>query len=203
MTELLDQQMKPKPLSRQRLSPCERRAQLLQHAFAAFADAGIERASHADVAKRASVSTPTVFKYFPTRDALVDSILSEIERVFWDLGGIKSNAIDLEPAELAKALAVSLSDLCLHRPNLMKVALTWSFSFSSVRERYQAFEKVRLDDLQPSFKSAGLTRADARIFLSSMFLYIRMHFDGTASEPRARYRNRVLEMLKVPAPHHI
>ena len=190
--------MEGKPPARKRLSPSERRAQLLEHAMAAFADAGIERAAHADVAARANVSTPTVFKYFPSRDALVDAILNEIEVAFWDLGGIKSNAIELGPAEMAESLAGSLSQLCINRPNLMKVALIWSFAFSSVRERYQAFEKIRLDDLQPSFKSAGLTRADARIFLSSMFLYIRMHFDGTASESRKRYLNRVLEMLEPP-----
>lgn len=185
--------------ARRRLEPKERRAQLLHHAMAAFAEAGIERAVHADVASRANVSTPTVFKYFPTRNALVDAVSSEIEDTFWDIGNLKSQAIKLEASEMARVLASALSDLCVERPNLMKVALLWSFAFSSVRDRYQAFEKVRLDDLQPSFKAAGLTRADARIFLSSMFLYIRMHFDGTTEETRMRYLNRVLEILETPA----
>ncbi len=62
--------------TRRRLDPGARRMQLLEHAICAFADAGIERAAHADVAGRAQVSTPTVFKYFPTRDALVDAELT-------------------------------------------------------------------------------------------------------------------------------
>ena len=37
-------------LKRSRLNPDLRRAQLLEHAISAFADAGIERAAHADVA---------------------------------------------------------------------------------------------------------------------------------------------------------
>ena len=200
MQDIIDPHIGDKPVTRQRLNRDARRAQLLEHAISAFAEAGIERAAHADVAKRAKVSTPTVFKYFPTREMLVDAVLNEIEIAFWDLGGLKSNAIDLEPAQMAKSLANSMSELCKLRPDLMKVALIWSFAFSSVRERYQAFEKVRLDDLQPSFKSAGLTRADARIFLSSMFLYIRMHFDGTSIDSRIQYLDRVLEILETPKP---
>jgi len=183
-----------------RLDPNARKAQLLRHAMAAFADAGIERAVHADVAARANVSTPTVFKYFPTRNALVDAILTEIEEAFRDLGGLKSKKIELPPKELARTLADAISEMCMNRPDMMKVAITWSFAFSSIRERYQAFEKVRLDDLQPSFKSAGLTRADARIFISIIFLFIRMHFDGTAVETRKRYLDRFCEMLETPAP---
>ena len=42
-------------LAGRRLDPNLRRAQLLEHAISAFADAGIERAAHADVAARAKV----------------------------------------------------------------------------------------------------------------------------------------------------
>lgn len=191
-----------KTSSAKRLDPNARRAQLLHHAMAAFADAGIERAVHADVAVRADVSTPTVFKYFPTRDALVDAILSEIETAFWDLGGIKSNNIQLGPKELARSLADSISELCVDRPNMMKVAITWAFGFSSTRERYEAFEKMRLDDLYPSFKPAGLTRMDARMFISSIFLFIRMHFDGTSRSARADYIDRVCQMLDRGSAHN-
>lgn len=182
-----------------RLSPEARKAQLLEHALAAFADAGIERAVHADVAARANVSTPTVFKYFPSRDDLLDAILNEIEEEFWGLDSMKPNAVNfnkmLLPKDLARTLAASISALCVNRPNLMKVALTWSVAFSSIRKRYQAFEKVRLDDLQPSFHAAGLTRSDARVFISSLFLFIRMHFDGTSSEARTRYIISLGEMF--------
>ena len=56
-----------------RLSPEERRVQLPETAMDVFAKMGIERAGHGDIAKRADVSTPTVFNYFPTRALLVES----------------------------------------------------------------------------------------------------------------------------------
>lgn len=178
-----------------RLDRNTRKAQLLQHAIAAFADAGIERAVHADVAIRANVSTPTVFKYFPTRNALVDAVLSDIEATFANLSGLKAGSIKLKPKELTHLFADLISALCINRPNLMKVGLMWSVSFSPIRERYKAFEDMKLDDLENHLSSVQMSRSDARIFFSSMNLFIRMHFDGTSSEARLRYIDRLSEMF--------
>ena len=188
------------PSSAKRLSPDARKAQLLHHAMAAFAQAGIERAVHADVAARANVSTPTVFKYFPTRDALVDAILTEIEDAFTNLSGLKSSSMRLQPKELTHLFAGLISALCVNKPNLMKVGLMWSVSFSPIRERYKTFEDMKLDDLENHLSSVQMSRSDARIFFSSMNLLIRMHFDGTSSEARMRYINRLSEMFDSALP---
>ena len=45
-----------------------------------FARLGIGRAVHADVAREARVSVPTVFSYFPTGDALKIAVVTEIDR---------------------------------------------------------------------------------------------------------------------------
>ncbi len=70
---------------RTRLAPDERRAQLLRCALSAFAERGIRRTVHADVAKRAECAVSTVFLYFPTRDDLVDAVLGEVERFYIEL----------------------------------------------------------------------------------------------------------------------
>ena len=71
--------------ARRRLKPEERRAQLLRCGLSVFAERGIRRAVHADVAKVAGVAVSTVFLYFPTRDALVDAVLGEVERFYVEL----------------------------------------------------------------------------------------------------------------------
>ena len=189
----------PEP-AQKRLDPDRRKAQLLKHALAAFAEAGIERAVHADVASRAKVSTPTVFKYFPTREALVDAVLSEVELAFKDLGALKSTGIKLQPTALIQILSELVSKLCSERPNLMKVALTWSVAFSPIRERFKDFENTRLDDLQSFLSAPEISRSDARIFFSSMFLFVRMHFDGTTEDARKKYVERICEMFAVTYP---
>jgi TetR/AcrR family hemagglutinin/protease transcriptional regulator len=66
---------------RERLSQEERRTQLLNCAVKIFAEHGLDAANHALVAEEASVSVPTVFFYFGSREKLVDAVLTDVERV--------------------------------------------------------------------------------------------------------------------------
>ncbi len=191
----------PVILARRRLDPDARREQLLEHAFSAFAEAGIERAVHADVALRAGVSTPTVFKYFPTRDALVNAVLDRVQTTLIDLIECVPDNSNIEPAEITRLWALALNYLCETQPNLMKVGLCWSVAFSPIRDRYQSFENLMLDMLKSRMKDAVTDRSDARILVASATLYIRMHFDGSSKDARNRYIERMSEILAA-APDH-
>lgn len=68
--------------ARRRLPPEERRDQLVRCALSVFARRGVGRAVHADVARMADVAVSTVFLYFPTREALVDAVLTEVEEFY-------------------------------------------------------------------------------------------------------------------------
>ncbi|MFV0574386.1 MAG: TetR family transcriptional regulator [Vibrio sp.] len=68
--------------SRTRLPPEIRKQQLLETGFKVFARRGIGRGGHADIAEMAQVSVATVFNYFPTREELVEEILSDVEQKF-------------------------------------------------------------------------------------------------------------------------
>lgn len=185
-----------KPATRQRLDPVERRAQLLEHAISAFADAGIERAVHADVASRANVSTPTVFKYFSTRDALVDAVLSEVEQTLDSLENHFEAGKKLTSSQLVRSLSVVLSDICALRPDLMKVTLIWSVAFSPVRARYLSFE-IRLQNILMSLlDSESSSKSDTYILFATTKLFIRMHFDDTTVDARRDYINRMCEILE-------
>ncbi|WP_427453653.1 TetR/AcrR family transcriptional regulator [Litorimonas sp. WD9-15] len=179
---------------RKRLSPDARRRQLRDVAMKAFAAAGIERAVHADVAALAGVSTPTVFKYFPTRDALVDDVLDRVEVTITDLITQIPVQSQLSVADMLYRFASGLDVLCLTEPDLMKVALAWSVAFSSVRERYITFQEQQLDMLQARLGQSEHDRSDARILMGVALLYTRMHFDGTSDDVRRRYVDRLTEL---------
>ena len=68
-----------------RMPPEMRLAQLISCAVRVFARNGIGNAGHAQVADEARVSTPTVFLYMPNRQALIDAVLSEVDRFLVDL----------------------------------------------------------------------------------------------------------------------
>src|SRR5215467_12379341 len=76
----------PRHSARRRRAPAldknERRTLLLRCALRVFARRGIGAARHAEIAREAKVSVPTVFFYFPTREALVREVLNEVARFF-------------------------------------------------------------------------------------------------------------------------
>ena len=184
------------PVTRSRLDPTERRAQLLQHAISAFAEAGIERAAHADVAARAQVSTPTVFKYFPTRDALVDAVLSEVEQAFESLPSYIPDGETFTPADLVKFMSFILSATCSERPDLMKVSLAWSVAFSPVRARYLSFENRVQDIISSVLDPETSDKSDALIVFATAKLYIRMHFDTTTRDVRDDFVDRMSRIFE-------
>lgn len=183
---------------RRRLDPEARREQLLNHAISAFVEAGIERAGHADVATRAGVSTPTVFKYFPTRDALVKAVLDKVESTLLDLiRNIPENS-SASPELLTRYWGESLTHMCQTKPDIVKVGLLWSVAFSSVKPRYLAFEDLVLDVVQSRLSAPHLDRSDARIMWANGMLFARMHFNDTPKDVRQMYQRRLSEIFKAP-----
>lgn len=109
---------------RQRMEPEARRAQLLACAVKVFAERGIGRATHADVAREAGVSVPTTFVYFPTRDDLVRAVLREVERFLMTLIAAAAKPGMSAPDALlaiAWAFAQSVEDT----PDYARVWLDW------------------------------------------------------------------------------
>lgn len=64
------------------MPPEQRRAQLVRVAVQVAAATGVQRMTHAEVAEQAHVSTPTVFRYFPDREALVTAVIGEVDRFY-------------------------------------------------------------------------------------------------------------------------
>jgi AcrR family transcriptional regulator len=81
----------PKPL---RADARRNRERIMTAARAVFADKGSE-AQIDDVAKRAKVGVGTVYRHFPTKEALVDAVVRE---GFEEIAGFAREALDAERA---------------------------------------------------------------------------------------------------------
>jgi TetR/AcrR family hemagglutinin/protease transcriptional regulator len=157
-----------------RLPPKARRSQLLACAVAAVASMGIERATHAAVARLAGVSVPTVFVYFPTREDLISAVLREVARALDDFAGA-TFALP-HPAARLTALARAFERAADEMPDVMRVWLDWSTAvrtaiwprYLKVQERIvanvaTAVRDHRSDTAKPSQQDVAV----ARMFVGS------------------------------------
>ncbi|AMG30207.1 TetR/AcrR family transcriptional regulator [Grimontia hollisae] len=117
--------------TRTRLSPEQRKEQLLGYALEVFSKRGIGRAGHADIADIAQVSVATVFNYFPTREDLVDAVLKAAEIEFQQ---IITRHLYLGKNNVRNSLSFvtsALIDAALADEEWLKVWYEWS---TSIRE---------------------------------------------------------------------
>lgn len=124
---------------RRRLEPAARRAELLTAAVEAFSRRGLGRATHADVAREAGSSLSTAFVYFPTREALVDAVLDEVERFFVVMVGRAAYENTPAPEAVRRIIHAFTSAIDEH-PAYARVWLEWSTAVRErVWDRYQVF----------------------------------------------------------------
>jgi TetR/AcrR family hemagglutinin/protease transcriptional regulator len=111
--------------ARTRLPPADRRAQLVRHAVASFAEHGIARATQAQVAARAGVSVSAVYSYFRTRADLVDAVLAAVETAIVTMaqGALTAPGPALE---VLTDLARRTADMAVTEPDIVRVWLDWS-----------------------------------------------------------------------------
>ena len=184
-----------------RLSPDEREKQLLQLGVKAFAEKGIGNAKHADIAKAAGISVPTVFDYFPSKDALVNGILEEVAREF---RGIYA-AID-EYGDGQEALLISgrlLSLLVAEKPEYARVWLMWGAIYSEeIRTGYQALEKIFLRKATTLLKKTLIQEVDenilidrARLMVGAGTMLTKLALDEPSPERVEQYVLHVSDVL--------
>ncbi len=117
----------------------ERRAQLLRCALRAFSREGIGSAGHADIAAEAHVSVPTVFDYFPTRAALIEAVVDEVER-FFSARSLGAIAPFRTVREQLAAVLRDFAESCDTSPEYARVWVNWGTSFQKkIWPYYQRF----------------------------------------------------------------
>jgi len=103
----------------------ERRALLLSCAIRVFARRGLGGARHAEIAREAKVSVPTVFFYFPTHQALVRDVLTEVARFFLEMTERVHNTGRSAP-EIVLEHGRVFADAVASHPEHVRVLLEWS-----------------------------------------------------------------------------
>ena len=173
-----------KPATPRRLPPAHRRRQLVGCAIAACAERGLGRTNHAAVAGRAGVSVPTVFHYFPNRQALLDGVLSEIRQFFLDLARGAHEGGD-SAAERMVTHGQRFLDAARERPEYLRVWLDWS---TAIREEtwpgYLAFQEELVAIVaasigrDPRHAAGHAFRPEdaARLFVGNAHMAAMLHF---------------------------
>ena len=84
--------------NRRRLPPAERERQILDGAIRYFAEVGFEGQTR-ELARRLGITQPLLFRYFPTKDDLIDRVYEEVYLSRWKDDwpeGLKDRSVPLE-----------------------------------------------------------------------------------------------------------
>jgi TetR/AcrR family hemagglutinin/protease transcriptional regulator len=129
-----------------------RSEQLLGCAVRVVARNGLGSSPHAATAKEAGVSVPTVFAYFPTRQALLAEVVADVDRFYDEIGkGIlyKGNALE-SILEFLQACARTV----IQDPDRMRIWLDWSTSVGQKElwDLYLEFQRKSVKRLSAAIK---------------------------------------------------
>lgn len=189
--------MTPNSTPRKRLTPEARRQHLLDCAVSVYAQLGVERAGHGDVAKLAGMSTPTVFNYFPTRKALTQAVLESVGTYVCQIfEGVEKQESLGEREKLAR-LAMSFNQLMDNNVDTAKVLLNWSVSFGpEVRPSYLEFQAQTIDRLSRVLNDRSPHKTDSRILYGASLTYATLKLDNTPEETLSEFITRIIDMVK-------
>jgi TetR/AcrR family hemagglutinin/protease transcriptional regulator len=190
------------------MNPDDRRAQLLSHGVRVFAQLGIGRASHAEVARAAGVSVATVFNYFPSREILVDHVLSQVDEFLSDMTE-KAELSSLPAPEALYKLMMTFANAATTEPDMIRVWLEWSTSIrDDTWSKYLEFQERiigRLRQIILNGQAAGTVGADvdpedaARMTVGDAHMVALMQFAQRASLDMDRFLRHMIEsVLRVP-----
>ena len=195
--------------SRTRMSPDERRAQLLRCALEVFANKGIRRAGHGEVAKLAGCAVSTVFLYFDTRDALVDAVLDEVETFYVELAG-RAHASARPATDVLLDHGRRFRASIESHPEHALVLLNWAANARSrVWPRYIAFVERMVDNHRETIER-GIAEGEldasvdaesaARIIVGYAHMSIQMRLSDFEPERADQISQRMVAAVLAPTP---
>jgi TetR/AcrR family hemagglutinin/protease transcriptional regulator len=197
------------PPARRRLSPEARRRQLVEAAMEAFGRGGLAGTVHADVARHATVAVATVFHYFPNREALLRSVLEELDQRFIGLARQHHARHDLPARECLRRHALAFMGQVDQAPDHVRLWLEWS---TSVREdtwpSYVDFQERLVGiiagtvgrGIESGEIAAGLSPSEAaRLFVGCAHMAVMTRLAPPGGLDVDAYVGRVIEAV-VPSP---
>jgi len=186
-----------------RLSPLERRAQLLTCALEVFARRGLGEARHAEIAKEAGVAIATVFFYFPTRAALVQAVLTEVQRFYCAMAD-RVHGQDLPAPQLLLEHGIAFANSVDTHPNYARVWLDWSTAIrDEVWPQYLKFQDYVVKAIEKTIRR-GQGEGDfavdvdpednARLMFASAHMIAQMKFTKQSPEKLQRFLHTLVRI---------
>ena len=172
-----------------------RREELIACAMESYLELGLGRAGHGDVAKRAGVSTGTVFNYFPSRQDLTRAVLDRVRaRTLTVLDAVGEPSASV--ADNVARIRDTLDAFSREGPNIEKLLLSWGNSFApDLRASYLELQDEMLARIQRYVRPGPRAEVDARILLGAGMMYLQMRFDGTGEAVMQAFEGRLGEMI--------
>ncbi len=176
------------PFSKRRVSEDGRRERILQAAERAFVSHGFHAATMQHVAEEAEMSAGNLYRYFPSKEAIVDSLCA------LDQEGNTEAFVELleQNADIAKAIHVALRDHVFAKPpeKARMIVEIWAEAGRNARvaEMTRALDAdvlVKLEKVINAAKAAGAAspNLDSRLAARFFFTFVGGLFKRMATEP--------------------
>jgi TetR/AcrR family transcriptional regulator, hemagglutinin/protease regulatory protein len=155
-----------------------------------FARRGLGSARHSEIAREAEVSVPTVFFYFPTREALVKAVLDEVARFLTDMT-VQIHAAGRPAPEIVLAHAKAFADSVDTHPDYARVWLDWSTAMrDEIWPQYLEFQENIVGIIANTIRrwqherriSDEEAEDDARLIVGSAHMVAQMKFTRCTPE---------------------
>ncbi len=179
----------------------ERKAALLQTAIRVFARRGLGGARHTEIAREADVSVPTVFFYFPTREALVHDVLTEVSSFYEDMIE-RIHSVNRPAPEVVLAGAKAFGDSVTTQPDYACILLEWSTAIrSELWPMYLQFQERTVNIVAETIRrwrmQTGSSRLeecenDARVIGSTGYVLAQMKITQVPQPKIDRFLQTVL-----------
>lgn len=191
---------------RRRLSPEERKRELLGAALDIAANMGLGNLVHAEVARACNVSIATVFLYFPDSETLTRSVVEEVGKFYREQcaeylrkrkgasGGLQAYGRGfVESVETHPQYAAIFLQWAAASGNEYGI---WDLFLEHVRYlETEIKRRIRVDGVLAATSRTHLTDTFVQIYLGGAFVIIRMKFSGASKKKLHRLLDQFTELL--------
>jgi len=147
-------------MSKGNTSSVNRRTEIVSAAIEVFAEIGYYRATTAQVAERASISQPYVYRFFTKESLLVESLEVSWQRIVQEFQRVIETAA---PEQLEEGLIHAYEKIMdSHRNEILLQMQAQTIRDTPIREAMQRGLKQVQELVQQAFEHAGFTNAYER-----------------------------------------
>lgn len=191
-----------------RMSPEERKAQILEAAIRAVAKNGILNTTHKHVSEEANVARPTVFHYFPTIEQLQLDVIREVRRFLLDDFVLARSHLDISASDRISDMLHTFAAAMYDNINIVIIWLEWSgltrgefwqLYLEFYNDTVKAIQSLLLEGRKDNSVCKEVDATDAaRLILATAHAIAHLHFSGASQRTIAKTINTLVRRLVAP-----